>query len=162
MPLTNLPEDDNHPNDDFNRLAAFVRWLREMLIEIVSDEFDLVPNGLRESAKTALNDVGDDSPIDELLKNLNDGMTDEVRLSLRRHGLTGTQLTFKFKAIRYCIGTTNTFLDNSDDRNTKMAWIWRTFDVVDDVLESLLEALGAGSAPKEIKEIIKKIIRIRR
>jgi hypothetical protein len=71
---------------------------------------------------------------------------DLVLAQLRNHGLYGQQLSFKLSVIHFFY---NRYLSTGKGI---LKWV---LDIIDDLLKSLLDAIGGGGAISEMKDFIK-------
>ena len=143
-----IPEYPLPPLDDSlksGRLACqhYVCWVQALLDELIhnplySEQFDPV---LRELAQGAWTDVH--PQFDDVAERLNDERLDE---NLAQHGLYGAQLRFKLYVVHRWFSR----------------WLARTaplrhlLKVVDDLLDSILAAVGAGGAISEFKKAVEE------
>ena len=147
--------------DDNQNLSAFVEWLRCLLDRIVNDG-SLIPNDLGAYARDALRQTDPQwtGLIERLIEASNNLKGDDA-LALERHGLTGNQLRFKLKAVEYCADAANEARPDGTQNRPKGMWAYlirRTLGAADVVLDSILKALNADGALKEMKDMIMRII----
>jgi|SRR6185295_290092 len=134
--------------DDRARLQSFVtdvRSLLEWLVEEGKDRrgHDLFYEDLREPMKEAWKEVQPQFlAVDQLIQG-------DLGV-LQEHGLEGAQLKFKFLTVKKRF---QEFWERGGREVLK--WL---LEAIDNVLDSILDAIGAGSAVKEIKEGIKHAI----
>ena len=127
-------------------LIKFLQQLRDFLDEIVTTDADslgsqgLFLHPLLEDMRAAWTEARPnfDGAIDRL-SNL-----DLDRL--RQHGLYGRQLRFKLAVIRFFY---------SRYLGVGRGILRKLIDIIDDLLKSLLDAMGTGGAISEIKDFIK-------
>ena len=74
----------------------------------------------------------------------------EESVPLRRHGLVGFQLEFKFAAIHFIA---NRFFESEEP-----SWLKRLLEAIDKLLKSLLQAIPGGEAIAEFKDIVESLI----
>lgn len=145
MPVPDLPD---LPEPDDNEMAAgraacrlYVDWVRCLLNRLLyDDEYDdLFVQDLRELAKAAWQEVNGDGLFEVTHGAIRATSEDQLRL----HGLYGSQLRFKWRVVAHWL-----------ERWRGGALLRDFIDVVDDLLESILSAAGAGGGIKEIKDFI--------
>lgn len=131
---------------DHERLQQFICWVHDFLGDIV--EFGRSPTGqeifaeeLLEPMRAAWSDVESD------FHRLSNSVADIPPERMREHGLIGSQLKFKLATV---------------------TWRWRLFqargrtplfrrllNTIDTLLNSILSAVGSGTAISEIKDAIR-------
>ena len=143
MAISELPDFDN--DDDSDKRRKFVSWVEETLSNLVGDEYQgLFVERLRIPMRNAWEDrnqipLGFDA-LGDAVSGLN---SDQVQ----SHGLAGHQLDFKLATVRHWAGR---FHDDPD-----VGILRRLLDAIDNLLDSLLDAIGAGSALSELKDAIR-------
>lgn len=90
------------------------------------------------------------------LEKLTDAIGSASEETLRRHGLTGAQLRFKLTIVR--------LRERLSRRSARPNWPFRRFrmsgflrrliEAIDNVLESLIDAVGVGGPLKEMKDAV--------
>ena len=119
----------------------YVHWVQDLLNSLLYDSaYDglFVPD-LRDLAREAWREMMDDRLFQTVHNRLGESSEDR----LRSHGLYGNQLRFKWRVVAHWLA------------RWRDGGLLRDFiDVVDDLLESILSAAGAGGAIKEIKDFI--------
>jgi len=126
-------------------LIAFVRQVQKFLHELVQSNRgprgeSLFHEQLLGPMRAAWAEVQPHFP--EVAGGIRD-LTDE---QIRNHGLGGQQLRFKLAVIRFFYGQ---YLSVGKGVLKKL------IDIIDDLLKSILEAIGGGGAIAEIKDFIK-------
>tara|TARA_R110002020_G_scaffold360574_5_gene573361 strand:+ start:2364 stop:2816 length:453 start_codon:yes stop_codon:yes gene_type:complete len=77
--------------------------------------------------------------------------------TLKRHGLVGMQLEYKLSVIDTINRLMKSNLKNPNRPSVRMRL--KLIDAIDTVLDSLISAIGAGTALKEIKDMLRAQIR---
>ena len=150
MPFPILAGDGN----DQQRRSDFIRWTRDVLNLIVlgDTEHPAIAPELEEPMRSAWVEVrffsSDFAALAADAGRMETALADA-------HGLRGAQLGFKIETIRYWTNRVN------EQRNLGK---WREFlrrllVAIDTLLDSILKALGRGSAFKEIKDAIRDSIK---
>ena len=134
-------------SDPRETLVRFLQAVHDFLNEIVESNHD--PRGLRLFFEELL------GPMRQAWQEVEDGhhfqqVEDRIRelpeAKLRDHGLYGRQLTFKLAVIRFF---------HQRYLSYGKGILRRLLDIIDDLLKSILDAIGGGGAISEIKDFIK-------
>jgi hypothetical protein len=138
---------------DKETLSAFATSLEGLLKELTSGSarnhyFSRLPPGLRESMRRAWTETGPRfEELQAAIKAAELGV-------LKKHGLTGLELGFKIDAINYLINKFN----KAWLKFWGVGWLKKLLECMDTVLKSLAEAVHAGGAINELKEILEKLL----
>jgi hypothetical protein len=99
---------------------------------------------LRDLGESAWRELKERSPLTALVARIN-GLTDE---KLIVHGLSGAQLNYKFAVIDILLAKL---------KKVKFPGRFRVklVDAIDTILDSLIAAVGVGTALKEIKDMLR-------
>ena len=136
---------------DKSLLSHFVIALKRLLLTISHDGYGALaqePTSLRiipellEYAQDATGELVEQGHVERLLAAIE---TTELE-NLGLHGLTGQQLRFKLQTIH-----------TRETRFRLIPWLWnlrRLIDTIDNLLDSIIKAVGAGDAVKELKDAL--------
>ena len=145
-----VPEGEN----DAELRRQFIDYTRYLLNEIVQNaaEGGTYAECVHPIARDHMQNAWEEAlPLFQELQENMQQINDEA---VRTHGLGGAQLRFKLANVEWWSQQ-----ENLTEQNFQTAmWIaniWRLLDSIDTLLESILAALGAGSALTEIKDSIK-------
>lgn len=149
--------------DDFDRLAAMLEKIRDMLYAIIFCDYPIVPDEIG----MGLRDVW--VQVDSLFQVPIDGLRNEVRpeewlVLLSRAGLTGQMLRMKETSLDYCLQQSATAVEQYKERRkakekkpSRLIRILRRFspffEVANSIMGSIPEVIFPGKeAVKEVKE----------
>jgi hypothetical protein len=147
MPVS-FPEFSGAPEDNpVPALIAFIRELEIFLDELVETNTDPLGHSLfwpplyREMrpAWEEARQAGYFNSVIESVENISNG-------EIRRHGLHGQQLRFKLAVVRFYY---------AQYISVGKRVLKKLLSIIDDLLKSILDAVGAGGAISEIKDFIK-------
>ena len=134
-------------DDARKALISFLYAVHDFLDELVQSNRDLHGRPLfLEQLLDAMRQAWQEVNQQEHFPRVANGIGNLSDEQLHNHGLSGRQLTFKLSVIRFFHGR---YLSAGKG-------ILRKFlNIIDDLLKSVLEAVGAGGAISEIKDFIK-------
>jgi hypothetical protein len=134
-------------DDAHDALKRFMMAVREFLDELVQKNQDEAGRHLFfEHLLDAMRDAWKEVNEHEHFPRVANRIGNLTEAQLRDHGLSGRQLTFKMAVIRLFHGR---YL------SVGKGILRRFLNIIDDLLKSVLEAVGAGGAIAEIKDFIK-------
>jgi hypothetical protein len=126
-------------------LRAFVLAVRDLLEELARTNAD--PQGRPLFYLPLLADLraawAEAKPAFDVVAGRIENISDQ---SIAEHGLSGNQLKFKLNVIRFIY---ERYL------SVGKGIIKKLLDIIDDLLKSILDAIGGGGAVEEIKDFIK-------
>ena len=136
--------------DPRNTLVLFVRAVHDFLGEIVESNHDrftrpLFWEELLPPMRGAWREVEEHRHFPEVESRIQ-RLTEA---QFRDHGLYGQQLAFKLAVIRFFYGRYLSF---------GKGILKKLLDIIDDLLKSILDAIGSGGAISEIKDFIRDSI----
>lgn len=141
--------------DPTDTLDEFVKQVHDFLAEIVRSDRDpisaepLFEQELVPAMRAAWDEVKRAGLFDDVGMRIRDARP-RPEATFGPHGLTGQQLRFKLAVIRFFHGR---YIARGGRRLLK-----KLLDIIDDLLDSILEALGVEGAISEIKDFIKDSI----
>lgn len=142
--------------DDRERLIGFLWWLREFLELLVKESeyptqdvplfWPELPDELRKSIFEAWHELNDRRrTFDEAVK-----YQEKVAASdLEKAGLTGAQLSFKFRVLQWIRGRFGA--------RRSPAWLRRLLRAVDDILDSIASVNPVAHGIKEFKDALSSL-----
>ncbi len=141
-----FPSVNDFDQSDRNLLISFLRAVYELLARSVDRTKDPLENELFVEEligpmNAAFSEIGDHfARVERAIGELPD-----VRMT--EHGLTGQQLRFKLAAVRY--------RERIYERLGSVLRFKGLLDTLEGLLDSILDAVGAGGAIKEFKEAVR-------
>lgn len=140
---------DDADLDDRDKLVRFLDDVDDLLSRLAVRGEDVrgnevVPREILPTVEPAWNAVQPD------LEKAQNRVLASDDAELRAHGLTGAQLAFKLTAIEY---VWRRYLESG-----AVQLLQRVLDVIDEVLKSILDAIGISGALDEFKGVLSKVL----
>jgi hypothetical protein len=142
---------------DRDRLVGFIFWLGAFLGELVNEtrkrtsDNDLFERDLPDGVLEAIEDAWKEIQEKQLITKAANRQKDISDVELEESGLTGRQLSLKFRALHW--------ICEKFRLNSTAGWLRRVLKSVDDILGSMAEGNVMAHALKEFKEVLESLAR---
>ncbi len=141
---------DGNPGE---QLSAFVMQIKDLLSPLISDSENdhFFYDETRESMRLAWDSV--ERRFEDYAELVKGASTDD----LENHGLTESELAFKFAAINFVAGRFYALGDGSS-LGQRRRWLKKLLEIIDKLLKSILDAIPGGGAISEYKDFCESLI----